>query len=45
MKDIIISNAIEPMEKQKQILLDYFIKWKGDYEQTDDVCIIGITIF
>jgi len=44
MKNIILDNADEHMEKQKQILLDYFIKWKGSYEQTDDVCIIGINI-
>jgi len=45
MKELILNNAHESMERQKQILLDYFIKWKGDYEQTDDVCIIGINVF
>ncbi|MEO8760231.1 MAG: SpoIIE family protein phosphatase, partial [Bacteroidia bacterium] len=44
-KNILLNHATESMEKQKQILLDYFITWKGNYEQTDDVCIIGINIF
>ena len=44
-KNILMSATNESMEHQKQILVDYFIKWKGNYEQTDDVCIIGITIF
>jgi serine phosphatase RsbU (regulator of sigma subunit) len=45
MKDILVNNAHESMEKQKQILSEYFTAWKGKYEQTDDVCIIGINIF
>jgi serine phosphatase RsbU (regulator of sigma subunit) len=44
-KDILINAGNETMEKQKNILLQYFTNWKGDYEQTDDVCIIGINIY
>ena len=33
-----------PLEEQKQILLNTFHHWKGDLEQIDDVCIIGIKI-
>jgi serine phosphatase RsbU (regulator of sigma subunit) len=45
MKDLLLNNTNESMDNQKQILLDFFTAWKRDYEQTDDVCIIGITIF
>ena len=44
-KELLLNAADEPMENQKNILLQYFIKWKGNYEQTDDVCIIGINIY
>ena len=45
MKDLLVNNTNESMDKQKQILFDFFTAWKGNYEQTDDMCIIGITIF
>jgi len=44
-KELLLNAANESMEKQKNILLEYFIRWKGNYEQTDDVCIIGINIY
>jgi len=44
-KELLLNAANESMENQKNILLQYFIKWKGNYEQTDDVCIIGINIY
>ena len=35
--------ALEPRE-QKDILERIFVDWKGDLEQIDDVCVIGIRI-
>jgi hypothetical protein len=32
------------MEKQKQLFKDTFIEWKGNEEQTDDVCLIGFRV-
>ena len=32
------------MEKQKQLIDEAFEKWKGNLEQLDDVCVIGIKI-
>lgn len=29
---------------QKEKLQNFFIDWKGDYEQLDDVCVVGIRI-
>jgi serine phosphatase RsbU (regulator of sigma subunit)/tetratricopeptide (TPR) repeat protein len=34
----------EPMEKQKEMLYNAFENWRGDYEQIDDVLVIGIKI-
>lgn len=34
----------KPMAEQMKILEEEFIAWKGELEQTDDVCIIGIRV-
>jgi hypothetical protein len=34
----------EPMEKQQEILNKEFEAWKGELEQVDDVCIIGVRV-
>ncbi len=34
----------EDINKQKEILEDKFLNWRGDLEQVDDVCVIGIKI-
>lgn len=44
LQQLIMDNAQLPMEKQKRILEEEFEKWKGNNEQTDDVCVIGIKI-
>jgi len=32
------------MEKQRSILNESFEKWRGELEQIDDVCVIGIRL-
>lgn len=32
----------EPMSIQKEILINTHEKWKGEFEQTDDICVVGI---
>ena len=32
----------KPMPQQKQLILNEFKSWKGDLEQIDDVCIVGV---
>ena len=44
LKKLLISYHKEPIEKQKQLLDDAFEKWKGDLEQLDDVCLLGMKI-
>jgi len=43
-KKLLLSIQNETMDKQKQLLEDAFEKWKGDIEQLDDVCVIGVRI-
>lgn len=33
-----------PMSEQKKILSDTFHKWKGELEQVDDVCVLGVCL-
>jgi hypothetical protein len=32
------------MEKQRELIDKSFEDWKGDLEQLDDVCVIGVRI-
>ena len=43
-KKLFLSIHQEDMEKQKNILIDSFEKWKGLHEQVDDVCVIGVRV-
>lgn len=43
-KELILSLAQEPMENQLQTMGDFFDAWKGNHEQVDDVCVIGIKL-
>ena len=36
--------AHEPMDKQQAQLKTAFKRWKGGFEQVDDICIMGIRI-
>ncbi len=44
LQELLMSIVNEPMEAQKQKLSLAFDEWKGDLEQVDDVCIIGIKL-
>jgi len=43
-KKLLLSIQNETMEKQKQLIDEAFEDWKGDLEQLDDVCVIGVKI-
>ena len=43
-KELLISIQEESMEKQKQIIMDRFTQWKGNQEQVDDVCVVGVRV-
>ncbi|MBI3134311.1 MAG: SpoIIE family protein phosphatase [Bacteroidetes bacterium] len=43
-KEMLIHHRDEAMEKQRLILESAFDKWRGELEQIDDVCVMGIRI-
>lgn len=43
-KDLILSVQSESMLQQKESLLTAFKTWKGDIDQVDDVCVIGVRV-
>jgi serine phosphatase RsbU (regulator of sigma subunit) len=44
LQDLLISMRTESMEKQQEILNKEFELWRGELEQVDDVCIIGVRV-
>jgi serine phosphatase RsbU (regulator of sigma subunit) len=44
LNDLILNNHILSLEQQENILKTKFHQWKGDLEQVDDVCILGIKL-
>ena len=42
--NLLSSNSKLSLEKQHKALETEFINWKGDFEQIDDVCILGFKI-
>ncbi len=43
-KELLKSVASKPMKEQYRLLEEYFYKWKGNFDQLDDVLVIGIKI-
>jgi serine phosphatase RsbU (regulator of sigma subunit)/ABC-type amino acid transport substrate-binding protein len=41
-KKLLLNNSLLPMNEQQVILNETFDAWKGNEEQVDDVCIIGL---
>ena len=44
MREYVLSISNLPMKEQHQKITDAFSNWKGDVEQVDDVCVIGVRI-
>ncbi len=44
LEELLLANAKKSMQVQQQFLLDNFSKWKGNLEQIDDVCVIGVKL-
>ena len=44
LNDILLANHKKPLNDQKLILKSTFDSWKGELEQIDDVCVLGIKI-
>ena len=43
-KQKILESCTQDIDAQKQYLSSFFEDWMGDYEQLDDVCVIGIEL-
>jgi serine phosphatase RsbU (regulator of sigma subunit) len=43
-RKLLLSIQDQPLSKQKELLNEAFENWRGDLEQIDDVCIIGVRI-
>jgi len=44
LNEFLITVSKSPIRSQKEILENRFIEWKGELDQIDDICIIGIKI-
>jgi serine phosphatase RsbU (regulator of sigma subunit) len=44
LQQVLLSMQHEPMQRQEEILLQTFMKWKRSLEQVDDVLVIGVKI-
>jgi serine phosphatase RsbU (regulator of sigma subunit) len=44
LKEMLLSHTNLSLKKQEEIIEDKFDKWKGELEQVDDVCLIGIRL-
>lgn len=43
-KELILENASLPLEDQHRILDATLDRWKGSYDQVDDICVIGVRL-
>jgi len=41
---MLVEHSRKSMDDQKEVILDIFRKWRGGYEQIDDVSIVGLKI-
>lgn len=44
LKKIIEDVVNLPMESQKEVIMKFYDEWKGEYEQVDDVLLIGVRL-
>ncbi|MDY0083999.1 MAG: SpoIIE family protein phosphatase, partial [Ignavibacteriaceae bacterium] len=44
LRELLLKIAHKPMDQQKEIIENTFDFWKGDYEQIDDVVVVGVKI-
>lgn len=44
LKELVLQVYNKPMEEQRKFIDNAFYDWKGDLEQVDDVCLIGVRV-
>jgi serine phosphatase RsbU (regulator of sigma subunit) len=43
-QELLLRHCYKPMKIQKEILDNHFEKWKGGYDQVDDVLVMGLSL-
>lgn len=43
-QEMLIKHMHMPMHEQKEIVEDTFVEWMSEFEQVDDVCVIGVRL-
>ena len=44
LENILLQNHLQSLQKQKEIYNSFIENWRGELEQNDDICLIGIKI-
>jgi serine phosphatase RsbU (regulator of sigma subunit) len=44
LNNLLLSSSLLPLNEQSHLLAQTFTNWKGDLEQVDDVCLIGLKL-
>lgn len=44
LNELLVSISDKNLKDQKQLLNESFLKWKGNLEQVDDICVMGIRL-
>jgi serine phosphatase RsbU (regulator of sigma subunit)/Tfp pilus assembly protein PilF len=44
LEELLAINSEQPIDTQKETLLNHFESWRGSLEQVDDVCVIGVQL-
>ena len=44
LKELLLANSHLPMQEQHESLKTTLNNWKGNLEQVDDICVIGVRI-
>jgi PAS domain S-box-containing protein len=44
LRELLKNTGSQPVVQQKQEILDFFLNWKGNNEQTDDLSLLGFSI-
>jgi serine phosphatase RsbU (regulator of sigma subunit) len=43
-REILLEINDKPMKERKEILMNRFKEWKGEYQQVDDIMVLGIKV-
>jgi serine phosphatase RsbU (regulator of sigma subunit) len=43
-RDLLLTISKQPMQRQREMLLKEHRNWKGDHDQTDDICVMAVRV-